>query len=246
MTAHLAEIFSSIQGEGSYVGERQLFLRFCSCNLNCEYCDTPSALTLQKECRVEQTPGQADFEKIKNPLSQEQLLEIVNKLNKNKHLHSALTLTGGEPLLQVDFLLKFLPAIKKDESQKIYLETNGTLPQHMNELVNLVDIVAMDMKLESTIGQSFMAEHEKFLEEVAYSGTEIFVKLPVDNNVKTKEIDEVAQLIEKVSADILLIIQPIYPVKVKKEKLLSLQAVAKRKLKNVRIIPQIHKQLGMF
>ena len=34
------EIFSSIQGEGPVVGYKQLFIRFCGCNLNCNYCDT--------------------------------------------------------------------------------------------------------------------------------------------------------------------------------------------------------------
>ena len=34
------EIFSSIQGEGLYIGSKQLFIRFCGCNLKCNYCDT--------------------------------------------------------------------------------------------------------------------------------------------------------------------------------------------------------------
>ena len=39
-TAKIAEIFDSIQGEGPYIGYRQLFIRFCGCNLLCDYCDT--------------------------------------------------------------------------------------------------------------------------------------------------------------------------------------------------------------
>lgn len=38
--ANINEIFASIQGEGRYVGEKQLFVRFSSCNLKCAYCDT--------------------------------------------------------------------------------------------------------------------------------------------------------------------------------------------------------------
>ena len=40
MEAKINEIFSSIQGEGPVVGYKQLFIRFCGCNLNCNYCDT--------------------------------------------------------------------------------------------------------------------------------------------------------------------------------------------------------------
>jgi organic radical activating enzyme len=38
--AKIKEIFTSIQGEGPYIGVKQLFVRFCGCNLMCEYCDT--------------------------------------------------------------------------------------------------------------------------------------------------------------------------------------------------------------
>ena len=36
----IKEIFASIQGEGIFVGVKQIFVRFCRCNLACKYCDT--------------------------------------------------------------------------------------------------------------------------------------------------------------------------------------------------------------
>jgi 7-carboxy-7-deazaguanine synthase len=239
--AHLYEVFSSVQGEGPYVGERHLLLRFAGCNLNCQYCDSVEARTVSAECRVEQTPGGGDFQKLKNPLSANQLLEIVERLCKNKNLHSAISITGGEPLLQIDFLLQFLPRLKE---QVIYLESNGTLPKHMDEIINYVNIVAMDFKLPSATGQSsYFKEHHQFIEAVASSGTELFVKMVVSSEVKTKEIDEACGVIAGASPGLPLIIQPVNPHKIKIEQLLSFQAVAKRRLKTVRIIPQIHKIL---
>ena len=38
--AKIKEFFTSIQGEGPFVGYKQLFVRFCGCNLSCKYCDT--------------------------------------------------------------------------------------------------------------------------------------------------------------------------------------------------------------
>ena len=37
----ITEIFCSIQGEGLYLGQKQIFVRFAHCNLDCDYCDEP-------------------------------------------------------------------------------------------------------------------------------------------------------------------------------------------------------------
>ncbi|MCK5661099.1 MAG: 7-carboxy-7-deazaguanine synthase QueE, partial [Methanosarcinales archaeon] len=67
-TTHIYEIFNSIQGEGPYVGMRQVFVRFCGCNLACEYCDTyESRKDVISNCSVEKVPGSRIFSKIENP-----------------------------------------------------------------------------------------------------------------------------------------------------------------------------------
>ena len=38
--SNIKEIFTSIQGEGLYIGQKQIFVRFSRCNLSCAYCDT--------------------------------------------------------------------------------------------------------------------------------------------------------------------------------------------------------------
>jgi len=40
----LAEIFYSIQGEGTYSGTPAVFVRFAGCNLACDFCDTDYSL----------------------------------------------------------------------------------------------------------------------------------------------------------------------------------------------------------
>ena len=154
----LCEIFSSFQGEGLYVGERQIFLRFAGCNLSCQYCDSPQALIVPKTFKIETIPGSRKCEQHNNPAGVEQLIDLVNSLDKPAGIHHSVSLTGGEPLLQVDFLKKLIPLIKR----KIYLETNGVLPDHLAEIIDLIDIIAFDIKLPSATGLSpYWKEHRK-------------------------------------------------------------------------------------
>jgi len=247
-TAQLAEVFSSIQGEGIYVGERQLFIRFAGCNLSCQYCDSPQALEIAPNYRFEPVSGSHKWESRGNPITSTQLVELLTMLDK-PGLHHVLSLTGGEPLLQVEFLKEFLPTVKAALKLSIYLETNGTLPEHLNEVIDLIDIIAMDIKLPSATGLSpYWKEHKKFL-ETAYL-KEVFVKIVVAKETKIMEIDEAARLIAAVDEKIPLVLQPVTPhgpIKHRPgaEEILAFQATAKRKLKTVKVIPQIHKLLGL-
>ncbi|MBU0630278.1 MAG: 7-carboxy-7-deazaguanine synthase QueE [Candidatus Margulisbacteria bacterium] len=246
--AQLNEIFASIQGEGLYVGERQIFVRFASCNLNCQYCDSPAALELTRQYRVENVPGSHHFEQKDNPVPVERLVQEAAQFNKPGLFHS-ISLTGGEPLLQVNFLKEFLPAVKTALKLPIYLESNGILSEFLAEIIEEVDIVAMDIKLPSATGQSaYWKEHRKFLETAFLK--EVFVKVVVGKESKIKELEEGAALVAEVDDRIPFIIQPVTPhgpVKHRPdaEHLLAFQTAAKRKLRNVRVIPQVHKLMGL-
>jgi organic radical activating enzyme len=248
--AQLTEIFSSFQGEGLYVGERQVFIRFAGCNLTCQYCDSPQALVMSPTFKVEAVPGSHKFETHQNPATLETMDRLLDGLlEKPGGVHHSISLTGGEPLLQVDFLKVFIPEIKSKSKLPIYLETNGVLPDHLNEVIELVDIIAMDMKLPSATGLSpYWKEHKRFL-EVAYL-KEVFVKIVVAKGSNVKEIDEAAAVIAGVDENIPLILQPVTPHgpikhRPSTEEIFAFHTAAKRKLKNVRVIPQTHKLLGL-
>jgi len=247
--ASIVEIFTSIQGEGIYVGERQAFIRFAGCNLSCQYCDSPQALEIPKAYKVEVTPGKRDFKNHDNPASLEEVLNVLEPIFKQKDLYHSLALTGGEPLLQVDFLKALLPEIKK-RGLRSYLETAGVLPKYLEEIIDLVDIVSMDIKLPSATGLSdYMQDHKKCL-EIAYT-KEVFVKIVFTRESTIKEIADASELIALLDDNIPLVLQPVTPHGAIKhrptpESMLAFQAVAKRKLKNVRVIPQVHKIMGQM
>lgn len=72
--------------------------------------------------------------------------EILDFLAKRKGLLDGVCITGGEPLMQSD-IAEFIKRIK-ELGYKVKLDTNGTFPERLKELLEnrLVDYVAMDIK----------------------------------------------------------------------------------------------------
>ena len=180
--AKIAEIFDSVQGEGPYIGYRQIFIRFCGCNLLCDYCDTK-------------------FD-IGNEYDVPTLLKKMEEFDL-KSIHSV-SLTGGEPLLHYEFLSEFLPKIK-DIGLKIYLETNGTLAKPLEKVIDYIDIVSMDFKIDSSakIGDLFL-KHNQFLDIATKNNVDVFAKLVFDENLRDFEINECINLAQKYSIPLIL------------------------------------------
>ena len=219
-TAKIAEIFDSIQGEGPYVGYRQLFIRFCGCNLLCDYCDT-------------------EYDKGEE-YSVEKLIDKV-KTYDLAPLHSV-SLTGGEPLLHYEFLQEFLPELKKN-GLKIYLETNGTMSKPLESLIKFIDIIAMDFKLDSSakIGDLY-AKHDNFLKICKENQKEVFSKLVFDASIKDYEVNEAVKLAQ--NYHISLILQPKMEgnkIKVSREKIVETFNKFSKKYHDTRLIGQVHK-----
>ena len=101
----VAEIFSSINGEGPLAGQLAVFVRFQGCNLRCRYCDTAWANAADAPC---------------TRLSASQILSSVRESGI-----SNVTLTGGEPLLQEG--LEELICLLARDGRHIEIETNGSL-----------------------------------------------------------------------------------------------------------------------
>ncbi|MCK5584142.1 MAG: 7-carboxy-7-deazaguanine synthase QueE [Elusimicrobiales bacterium] len=188
LKAKIAEIFCSIQGEGLYLGQKQIFIRFAGCNLLCDYCDEPKALQSGK------FPAQ----------SFGQVIKKIKSLQKKEN-PEAVSLTGGEPLLQAAFMEKLLPMIKNTGLQ-IHLETNAVLVEELKRIAKMTDVIAADIKFPSSTGNSFWTEHEKFL-KIAPKKT--FVKLVVTNKTKAAEIKKAFSMVKKVYSKIPVFLQPV-------------------------------------
>lgn len=120
----VSEIFSSIQGEGLYVGTPQVFIRLSGCNLDCSWCDTQYAMSGGRQMEPREVAA---------------LVE--------KEAATSVCITGGEPLLQ-EAELRLLIARLKDMGLEVVIETNGTI--YDEEIFNLADCMVMDLKPPSS------------------------------------------------------------------------------------------------
>lgn len=229
----IAEVFSSIQGEGLYVGEYQVFVRFAGCNLKCRYCDTGNLTS--------------------KDISIKALTAKINSLYAGKKCHS-ISITGGEPLVDTDNLKILLNALRKLK-YKVYLETNGSLPLNLKRVIKYIDYLSMDIKLPSAAGlkRALWESHYSFLKianKKLGKNRRLFVKMVITSDVKITEFKKAITIIKKVNREIPLIIQPVTPVnkikkRVKGKDIIKLLETAKHSLEHVLVIPQIHKILGV-
>jgi organic radical activating enzyme len=218
--AKIAQVFYSVQGEGIYAGMAQVFVRFFGCNLNCRFCDT--RLANFKEYSV---------------------LELSAILHDFREEFDSVCFTGGEPLLHKEFLKDAL-ILTRQKGLAAYLETNGTLFNELAQIIDYIDIIAMDWKLSSSTGLGdFTREHVEFLRIALRK--EVFIKMVICDSTGIDDLAKAIEQIAKVDRDIPLVLQPNYFELDSSltDKLKRYQQMALRYIGDVRIIPQIHKIL---
>ena len=239
----LIEIFSSIQGEGKYVGCRQVFVRFEGCNLDCAFCDTENQPDAHPVCHSETHAGSRTFIDIPNPMTLTQVAEKINAMLEEVP-HQAVSFTGGEPLLHADFIHALAPMLHAP----IFLETNGTLWKPMQQLRDVANIVSMDIKLPSVIGQEQWENHARFIE--AARDLDLYIKLVVSAETTDEEFQRAVSVAALGAPDKLFIIQPVTPNggchAASPERVLQFQEYALRSLDDVWVIPQTHKMIGQI
>ncbi len=222
MIGKVSEVFDSIQGEGVYLGERQVFVRLYGCNLNCQFCDT-------------------ELESFRETEAAELFQEIKSTCRK----HHSVSFTGGEPLFQKDFLKEVLK-LSYNAGIKNYLETNGTLADALEEVINYVDIVAMDFKLPSSTGLADLwTAHRKFLK--ISSRKETFIKAVICDSTQAKDMLEAIKIIKDVNRSALLVLQPDGQDDHNrlKQKMDNFKEMCFKENVTACVIPQMHKIIGV-
>lgn len=117
------ESFGLVDGPGI-----RTVIFFNGCLLRCKFCHNP--------------------EMFKKQLNNTNVSELVAKIKRYKPYYKdvgGVTYSGGEPLLQVDFLIELSKALKA-EGINIALDTAGVGIGKYEEILDLVDLVILDIK----------------------------------------------------------------------------------------------------
>ncbi|XQP55773.1 MAG: pyruvate formate-lyase-activating protein [Mycoplasmoidaceae bacterium] len=179
------ETFGAVDGPGVRL---VIFLQGCS--FRCQYCHNPESWNLN------------------NPEAKEMSVEdIISLFKRNKAFYSkgGITLSGGEPMLQADFIKALA---KECKAQNIHLaidtsacnfEKNKQIYEDLLDDINLwiVDIKSLDQNEHQTItGSSYLAgvEFVKFLEE---KNKPYWIRQVVAKTINTdnKHLDALAQFL---------------------------------------------------
>ena len=239
-------MYSSYQGEGPLAGIRQVFVRFSGCHLRCVYCDTPESWERSAGWRCERAPGARVFEARTNPVSSEEVVDLI-RLWAEAVPHHSVALTGGEPLLQPEFL-KAIAVGARAAGLKTYLDTSGTLADRLKIVADAVDIFAFDIKLPSCPGVRMDWDDARRCLEAA-RGREALVKIVVMEDSDPDEVARAARLVREVDPGFKVVLQPVTPVseatvEPSGRTLAAMRARCLEEGIEPLVIPQLHKLAG--
>lgn len=131
------ESFGLVDGPGI-----RTVIFFNGCSLRCKFCHNPEMFMMQE--------------------NNTNVAELVAKIKRFKPYfkgNGGVTYSGGEPLLQVDFLIELSKALK-EENIHIALDTAGVGIGKYDEILELVDLVILDIKHLTNAGYEELVSHK--------------------------------------------------------------------------------------
>lgn len=158
------------------------------CKLRCKFCHNPEMWAIGKD----------NFTKP----------ELVEKILRNKPYfkrnNGGVTFSGGEPLLQIEFLLEVCSTLKK-EGIHIALDTSGVGIGRYDEILPLIDLVILDIKHITEEGYfdltgQTMDEFNKFIDSLNLNNKKVWIRQVIIPNVNDniKYAEELNDFLKKI------------------------------------------------
>lgn len=177
------ETFGLVDGPGI---RTVIFLN--GCKLRCLYCHNPEMWRMGKF----------------NSTTDELVAKILRNKPYFKRNNGGVTFSGGEPLLQIDFLLDICKKLK-EHGIHIALDTAGVGIGKYEEILSLIDLVLLDIKhpnrekYQKLTGQD-ISESEKFIESLNQSGKPVWIRQVIVPGIMDNDeyLKELAQYLAKI------------------------------------------------
>ena len=142
---HSIETFGSVDGPGV-----RLVVFLQGCILRCKYCHNPDTWKI---------PSSSSEENFSNQKTVDEILKVYKK-NMEFYKKGGITVTGGEPLLQIDFLIELFSEAKKIQVPNGFvsaknggihttLDTSGIVfdnSEKFDSLCQVTDLILLDIK----------------------------------------------------------------------------------------------------
>jgi organic radical activating enzyme len=252
--APLVEIFHSIQGEGSFLGEPMVFLRVAVCPIRCLYCDTPHSYVAAKHFPVRR--GSAS-EQEQNPVDAARAAVLVADVERHSRYGTSprghgprVSITGGEPLLYPGFV-QALGGRLRPAGWRVHLETAALDADALASCLDGIDHLSADWKLPETLPDgSHEQQHARCVELAVGAGKSVDVKVVLTPALAWESFGRALAALAGLEPKIVLVLQPVTPFgAVTRAPAPDLVAEGARRARaagfSTRVMPQAHKLLGV-
>jgi 7-carboxy-7-deazaguanine synthase len=266
VVAPVMEVFASIQGEGHYVGEPQVFLRLRGCPLRCAWCDTPGSwhIDAAARARVAAPGGSRREDAWVTPFQAACWIAQVEPGSPR-----TVSVTGGEPLMWPEFLRGLRAVVGP---RRLHLETAGGHPESLAAVLPAFDHISLDLKLPldmgtpeelaapaGTEGALLSSEHApRDADDWAEARTRCLdliaqrdacAKLVVAGGRNLEDFEELVLDLASHARNLPLYVQPATPMGAVRapspELIEGVVELAREHGVAVRVIPQVHRALGL-